>query len=396
MGSDISFPILCASSFYSLVCARGKLEEACSIVDEGKFLSWCQNFSGGGFNGDDQVCWGDRSVVDRWLKAVKSINGCPEPSKSPVNREYLTINSRLFKMVGEEVKAVQTVHPGKLYSVLRGSVAAPDRHWLDLINCPAPWRAALGVDMALRPSVPIQMGGTGLKRETNPTPELFEILRWCELSKPQLESEKFEVYIGKKKENAEVSKQLGWYTISRDHWKSYCTERFGSPKGLYWTTQSSSKCSDVELVDRCITDARLETTRHRLWSLYNLYWDAAESGCVVLHNPSIPWHIPLRKIDINVSEFPLDNPYLSGPAPCEPSVDYGPSFWKKNALLGKVGNFRTKKKNFATCSKDRNNVAVAAFNTASPKLLTFTGEITDDLHLDQRWLRHDFRGLAPE
>lgn len=313
MGSDISFPILCAASLYSLVKAQGQLEYACSIVDPRKFWEFLRDFDGGGFNGDDQICWGPRSVVDRWLEAVESINGVPEPSKSPVNSEYFTINSRLFKLSGEEVKAVQTVHPGKLYSVLRGSVAAPDRHWLDLINCPKPWRKELGVDMALRPQIPVQMGGSGLKRQLAPSDKLFEMLRWCELSKPQLESEKFEVFIGKKKELADVERHEGLFTVSRDHWKTYCTERFGSPKGLYWTSQSSLQMSDVELVDRSITDSRDEITRHRLWKLYNVYWDAAEKGEVVLRNPSVPWTVPLKRIE-NVDPGMKDEAYLAKPS----------------------------------------------------------------------------------
>jgi len=126
---------------------------------------------------------------------------------------------------------------------------------------------------------------------------MVETMLWAKRSKPILESERFEEFIGVRGGERELVSHKGIYVVDRTHWKAYCQERFGSPKGVFWTKQNSSKTFDVDLIDECIIDARDPEIQRSCIQEYNLYWDAAEKNQIVLKDPKLPWDVPVTKVD---------------------------------------------------------------------------------------------------
>jgi len=165
MGSDVSFPVLCATSLAIIMDSHGDLDRANRIVDPRKFAEYVSSWCKGGFNGDDTVIVGVSGIENRWKNAVEKVNGVAEMSKSPLSSDFFTVNSVLFSWDGRRLSRVLTVHPGKLVSVLGGSAKAPDRHWVELLRCDQKTSRNLSIDLAMRNWLPVQLGGTGLKKK---------------------------------------------------------------------------------------------------------------------------------------------------------------------------------------------------------------------------------------
>jgi len=167
MGSDVSFPVLCATSLAIIMDSHGDLDRVNWIIDPYKFVEYVSSWCKGGFNGDDTVIVGVSGIENRWKNAVEKVNGVAEMSKSPLSSDFFTVNSVLFSWDGCRLSRVLTVHPGKLVSVLGGSAKAPDRHWVELLRCDRKTSRNLSIDLAMRNWLPVQLGGTGLKKKKN-------------------------------------------------------------------------------------------------------------------------------------------------------------------------------------------------------------------------------------
>jgi len=292
MASDVSFPILCGASMYILITAAGRMDEFLAIVDEEKRKEWLTAFDEGGFNGDDVALWGPKEREKSWLEAVVSINGVPEPAKSPSNPVYFTVNSRLFALKNGKVGPMRSVHPGKLVHILGGAPSSPDAHWVDLLNCRPKWRRELGVDLVLRPRIPVQLGGVGLYRPTLITQADIESVLWFEATRPDFVGKTQHVNIGGETTRRECHQVGAKVKVKKGVWKDVMTRQYGSPKGLYWSFRPSERRFDDALLAMVLARAEDPIIQKKVAEKLNLYWDAEEEGCVVVSKDWLPWDVP--------------------------------------------------------------------------------------------------------
>jgi hypothetical protein len=173
MGSDFSFPILCLVSFLIGCETKNLVTKLLGIKKDKEFRETVIQMCPFGVNGDDFVC---QDVANRWLGAVDLVSGVPEPSKSPFDRRYFTINSQLWKIGYTErvrrsnlpreyyAEEVGTVLPSMLAGINSKLHLVPAESWIGLLASPlmsAERLNEVGIDLVLMPELPVSWGGLG-------------------------------------------------------------------------------------------------------------------------------------------------------------------------------------------------------------------------------------------
>jgi len=198
-----------------------------------------------------------------------------------------------------KIQRCLTIHPGKLVSVLGGSAKAPDRHWTELVRCPPQLGVRLGVDLAMRPEIPVQLGGTGLVRYRTRTRQTAEKALYSIMSRPTPISET--VYhnygiVGEKKK--EVKIVPGYIKVDKGLWKEHVADRYSNKKSIYWTqtaAENSLSDSDLENISLLCENDDVVNSVH---DLIDIYHNAAEEGKIILEDVSVPIMMPYERITI--------------------------------------------------------------------------------------------------
>jgi len=314
MGSDISFPILCASTLYCLIKSSGRMEDFLKIVNHKEQKEWLENFDEGGFNGDDVICW-PRGGPRKWMEAVYEINGVPEPAKSPCSRSFLTVNSRLFKFDGRDLKAVRTIHPGKLVSVLGGDACSPDTHWKDLaLSCPE-YRVNLSIDLALRPTLPRALGGIGLFEPMEISDREVVMALFSRLTQPATMLTD-PIVFGGEENKEDVMNVRGYVSVDREQWTGFLARHFRTRKSIYWRNASVKRIDNTRILDRISLLLGDRDLVEKYKKNIKIYWASERKNRVILKDPGIPWHIPFEEESVSPAlgfEDPIKSESISEP-----------------------------------------------------------------------------------
>jgi len=310
MGSDVSFPVLCATSLAIIMDSHGDLDEAIRIVDQAKFIEYVSGWCKGGFNGDDTVIVGASGIEKRWKNAVEKVNGVAEMSKSPLSSEFLTVNSALFHWDGRRLSRRLTVHPGKLVSVLGGSAKSPDRHWVELLRCDQKTSRNLSVDLAMRNWLPVQLGGTGLVKKKLDKKLLTQQLLYSIKSRPTPLSETMRFWnYGIDSERAETKRVSGYFKVNKSLWETVVKDRYRSKGAIYWTHDPVEVSVTDEDVDKIIMASYDPEVQDSCVRLVETYQSAADDGCLILHDVAVPITLPYTPIEIpKVVGWSIDKP----------------------------------------------------------------------------------------
>jgi hypothetical protein len=310
MGSDPSFPVLCATTLAIIMDTHGDLDKAVEIAlgkrgnlngSLERFVDFVSKWNKGGFNGDDSVVIGeDEEAAQRWKRSVEKVNGCPEMSKSPMSRDYLTVNSALFAYVKKDrsLQRVSTIHPGKLVSVLSGGAKAPDRHWVELLRCPESVAKSLSIDLAMRNWVPSALGGTGLTSTRVLTPSMIQQMLYAIESRPTPVHEKTQyLNFGIETAKGDVIAVEGSIAVDRKMWFEHIQDRYRSKGSIFWTHDPVEVEVSDEVLDKIVVMSHDPDVQGKCALLNDLHLEAADRDEIILHDVSIPVMMPFRKID---------------------------------------------------------------------------------------------------
>jgi len=312
MGSDVSFPVLCATSLAIIMDSHGDLNKAINIVDGRKFIEYVSSWCKGGFNGDDTVIVGVSGIENKWKSAVEKVNGVAEMSKSPLSDEYLTINSALFRWdsVLGRLSRVLTVHPGKLVSVLGGAAKSPDRHWVELLKCEPLTSRNLSIDLAMRNWLPVQLGGTGLVKKKLDKKVLVQQFLFSIASRPTPISETMRfVNFGIDSGRQETMRVSGFFKVNRSFWEMHVKDRYRSKGAIYWThdpVKVSVSDSDIDKIILASYDPEVQDNCVRL---IDMYQQAQDNGELILHDVAVPITAPITPLKVpRVVGWSMDKP----------------------------------------------------------------------------------------
>jgi hypothetical protein len=266
MSSDLSFPILTMSSFVGAILALEPDFPWKDMSDE-EFGFWLLSRRKLGVNGDDVIFFSAPHVHNpsiasaQWEFSVGSIGGVPEPTKSPMDREYFTVNSELWSTRGGLHK-VDVIKPGKILSLLTERHKVPDIDWLYLQRSKL-WtedgRRDAQLDVLLLPEVPRSLGGLGMLPPWNASKDLlFKRLIWARESRGSLwtqavnvelplgECEGNTVSISGEIKNPRKTLQTITGLVPKDWYSALLAHRYGIKKGVYWSSSKSEKSGFYE------------------------------------------------------------------------------------------------------------------------------------------------------
>jgi len=309
MGSDPSFPVLCATSLAIIMDAHGDLEYANRIVDSKKFIEFVSSWDKGGFNGDDIVAIGLQGIEEKWKSSVECCNGEPEMSKSPLSPIYATVNSALFEWndLRGTLERVVTVHPGKVHSVLSGAAKSPDRHWQELLKCPQDWSRKLALDVAMRPQIPTQLGGTGLSTPRRSTTTAQSLLLSL-ISRPifNFETTAYKNY-GISNPKSECRRVPGYISVDKRLWLEHVQDRYRSKGSIFWSSDPTKISVTDDDIQRIVTLTEDKQVVDECFEVCKLYESQEKEGRIVLHDASIPLTFPFEPIKIpQITGFRMD------------------------------------------------------------------------------------------
>jgi len=163
MASDFSFPLLCLIGFAIGTETFGDTEKFLGLSEK-LARRWVHEERRFGVNGDDFVARG--ADGDAWVAAVGKTKGEPEPTKSPFDDVFFTVNSELWKCLGGKFSRVVPLLPSMCLSLLGGYSKPADHKVLSLIKSHARSSAwfGLGLDLAFPASIPRSFGGLGAQK----------------------------------------------------------------------------------------------------------------------------------------------------------------------------------------------------------------------------------------
>nr|AQM49944.1 replicase [Agaricus bisporus virus 14] len=258
MGSDFSFPILCLLSLFAHLIGEDLVDIWIERPDRELYLT-VLDYHGCGVNGDDIVSWGDSSSPSRWLRGFNVIGGVANSAKSPVSREYFTINSQLWRRAKNESRPhkIGAILPAMLLGICGKAHLAPDESWADLLSSPLLTPESIKrsqIDLVLLPDLPRSLGGLG----TDFSPISSKLLKrrylWALASRKRnwhslvdFSSDHVDVSLGRvsvcsdHKERSKIPPVSGWIRTSEK--KRLAEEAFGSPRGLFWTDPDGKSSS---------------------------------------------------------------------------------------------------------------------------------------------------------
>nr|AQM49945.1 replicase [Agaricus bisporus virus 15] len=256
MGSDFSFPILCLLSFFAHLIGEDKVKVWLKLNDQD--LEYViREYGNCGVNGDDIVSWGDSRSSSRWLHGFNIIGGVANAAKSPMSREYFTINSQLWRRKGKDLVKIRSVLPAMLLGICGKAHLAPDESWADLLSSPLLSRDALArsqLDLVLLPELPRSLGGLGIDFRRIPHYLLRNRYYWAlasrkrnwnalaDFSDEHIQIQHGHVQILEDEVPKDRSQHVsGWIRTSEK--KKIAMETFGSPKGLRWTDTNGKSAS---------------------------------------------------------------------------------------------------------------------------------------------------------
>jgi len=157
LGADLSFPILCMITYVIGCETHGVIPSLMALSDK-KFYFKTLELDLFGVNGDDFITWGKEGEVSKeWMEAVKATSGEPEPTKSPVNSQYWTVNSTLYRFK----ERIPFLSPALCLNLCE-SYKVPQASWLRQFEFPSLDSTRLGVGHFLFGDVPCQIGGLGI------------------------------------------------------------------------------------------------------------------------------------------------------------------------------------------------------------------------------------------
>ncbi|ALD89132.1 RNA-dependent RNA polymerase, partial [Rhizoctonia solani ourmia-like virus 1] len=164
LSSDASFPILCLVGVLIAMETSDVIDELMYMDDE-DFVAAFLGYDAAGINGDDIVIYGPAGTAERWASVVPLTGGVPEPTKSPCDPEFFTINSQLWRRPPSgRPYEIATVLPAMLVSLSSKAAKAPHESWVSLLSSPLLTDSAselLGLDAILFPELPVSWGGLG-------------------------------------------------------------------------------------------------------------------------------------------------------------------------------------------------------------------------------------------
>ncbi|QDW65428.1 putative RNA-dependent RNA polymerase [Rhizoctonia solani ourmia-like virus 3] len=164
LSSDASFPILCLIGVLIAMETLGVIDDIMALPDA-EFVTAFMEFDAAGVNGDDVVIYGPAGTAERWTQAVLLTGGVPEPTKSPCDREFFTINSQLWRRPPSgRCYEIESVKPAMLVALSSAAAKAPHESWVSLLSSPlltAEATSLLGLDTLLFPELPVSWGGLG-------------------------------------------------------------------------------------------------------------------------------------------------------------------------------------------------------------------------------------------
>lgn len=219
MGSDFSFPILVLVTFVIGLESKNMVDTFLSFNNK-KLKEAVLKYDEMGVNGDDYVSWGKtdhsripsdscavcplRTEGERWADTVPTSGGVPEPSKSPCDRFYFTVNSQLWTTIGG-IRDVGTILPSMILGLNSKAHKVPNESWLTILESPL-WqnsekvRETLELDVCLLPEVPRSWGGLGLDVPCRSTRTLVHRLLYAResLGLQWLDMDKIEVPLARR------------------------------------------------------------------------------------------------------------------------------------------------------------------------------------------------------
>jgi len=301
-------------------------------MSDKSFQEFFYAYNGCGVNGDDYVSWGEKEIEGRaWMKAVAATGGCPEPTKSPMDREYFTVNSQLWKVTKEGAKEIGTVRPSMLVTLHGGTHKTPHEAWASLVTSPVFQSGgglgrlnSLELDVLLLPELGVVDGGLGMEwkaASTSPIDVLWRRIVYARESrgKPWLDLETVELplkykdlatatksgFSQRKDDSVVVSTVSGW--VDRKQYLRRISNRFGIGNVVSWlcprrvsesyrTLKTAitilSRCTSVEKKIDIINQSKIRKKREN-------------EGYVYVHDHKI-----YDDDDIELSIEPLDDPFV--------------------------------------------------------------------------------------
>ncbi|QDW65429.1 putative RNA-dependent RNA polymerase [Rhizoctonia solani ourmia-like virus 4] len=184
LSSDVSFPVLCVIGFISALVTNDDFDAVEALQDDEEFVDAVREYKKCGVNGDDIVIFGRKSIAEVWSEvAVPATGGVPEPTKSPCDTEFFTINSQLWRRrPGGLPYQINAILPAMLLHLNEKAAKAPHESWASLMSSPlltAEAYDALAIDLCLFPELPIAWGGLGMHEliPESPTAEDLNLFR---------------------------------------------------------------------------------------------------------------------------------------------------------------------------------------------------------------------------
>jgi hypothetical protein len=274
MGSDFSFPILCLIGFAISLESDNQSIQFLSL-DTRRAKAFILEYKECGINGDDYVGWGDETKPQRWVEAVEATGGVPEPTKSPVNNSFFTVNSQLWAVDETGARPVGAVLPAMILGLNSKAHKSPAESWLYLFDSPILTVGAINLlelDVVLMPDLPRTWGGLNMIRTTSKDQVWRRRCFYARESRgvPWMDSESLEIPVKlggrsvrtggltiiaadpdeldeKVMPTSEIS---GW--VPKHEVKSLLAERFLNPKIIRWTSpnQKIPKWSELKWASR--------------------------------------------------------------------------------------------------------------------------------------------------
>jgi hypothetical protein len=311
MASDFSFPILCVMSIcicIETIGLTGLFIDADDqpitqpVKKDGKWVAGDsvdvliqdRRLRRFGFNGDDvAIHVQGRSGAKRWGDAVVATGGEPVYAKSPLSREYVTVNSELWEYSSiKGFTQVPLVLPAMLLHLQTEAHKVPDRKWFSLFTDRVISRTFLthhlAMDQVLMPEMPRSWGGLGLYCTDNFDGRFFARVAWLRAARQKDEGSltRYEeemgaaiegvplrigrtdvtLFPGLEEESEELSE--GWVSKAFAGW--YAQHRFGLKDGVRWARGKTGS--------RSAASARHDARKiKRYCGLSGIRWDYCET-----------------------------------------------------------------------------------------------------------------------
>ncbi|QDW65427.1 putative RNA-dependent RNA polymerase [Rhizoctonia solani ourmia-like virus 2] len=311
LSSDASFPILCLIGVLIAMETLDVLDDLMSMDDD-EFVTGFLGFDAAGVNGDDIVIYGPAGTAERWALTVPLTGGVPEPTKSPCDPEFFTINSQLWRRppTGRAYE-IETIKPAMLVALSSSGAKAPHESWVSLLSSPLLTDDAvelLGIDTLLFPELPVVWGGLGYCDLASRIPDELLLRRalfcresrgltWIDATlddvnriqapyfRPGPSQSSFGLSLSRPVETRQVSGLLPLSTV-----RAVRQAQFSDPGIVHWTSLGGQKSSLNEIVFRVRSHliADKERLLRRVRAEYDYYSEIERDRLVYVEDFELP------------------------------------------------------------------------------------------------------------